>query len=111
METDTMKIDNTSIAMTKSKSDLLHGRVDMLILRCLSHGPMHGWAIGKRFDLLLALEEEANVRNGMHPAEPDMLRCVASEGCGRAGTRDRRQYRNVQRPGCGPPPAASLSIP
>ncbi len=37
---------------SKSRSDLLHSTVDMLILRCLSHGPMHGWAIAKRIDQL-----------------------------------------------------------
>jgi PadR family transcriptional regulator PadR len=34
--------------VTKSRSDLIHGTVDLLILRTLSQGPMHGWAIAKR---------------------------------------------------------------
>jgi transcriptional regulator len=38
--------------MTKSRSDLLHGALDMLILRSLSHGTKHGWAIGKHIDRL-----------------------------------------------------------
>ncbi len=33
--------------MTKSRADLLHGTLDHLILRTLSHGSMHGWAIAK----------------------------------------------------------------
>lgn len=38
--------------MAKSRSDLLHGTLDMLILRCLSHGTTHGWAIAKRIGQL-----------------------------------------------------------
>ncbi len=38
--------------MTKSRSDLLHGTLDMLILRSLSQGTIHGWAIAKRIGQL-----------------------------------------------------------
>ena len=31
-----------------SRSDLLQGTLDMLILRTLSSGPMHGWGISQR---------------------------------------------------------------
>lgn len=34
--------------MTKSQSDLLHGTLDMLVLRILSRESLHGWAISKR---------------------------------------------------------------
>ena len=33
--------------MKKGRPDHLHGTLDLLILRSLSHGPMHGWAISK----------------------------------------------------------------
>ena len=33
--------------MTKSRADLLHGTLDLLVLRTLSLGAMHGWAISK----------------------------------------------------------------
>lgn len=33
--------------MSKSRADLLHGTLDLLILRTLSLGSMHGWAIAK----------------------------------------------------------------
>jgi hypothetical protein len=33
--------------MSKSRADLLHGTLDHLILRTLSLGSMHGWAIAK----------------------------------------------------------------
>jgi PadR family transcriptional regulator len=29
-------------------SDLIQGTLDLLILRTLANGPMHGWAIGRR---------------------------------------------------------------
>ena len=32
----------------KSKTDLLQGTLDLLILRTLAAGPMHGWAISQR---------------------------------------------------------------
>ncbi|HEX9638322.1 MAG TPA: PadR family transcriptional regulator [Acidobacteriota bacterium] len=34
--------------MGESKSDLLQGTLDMLILRTLQTGPMHGWGISQR---------------------------------------------------------------
>lgn len=33
--------------MGKSKPDLLHGTLDLLILQSLADGPMHGWAISR----------------------------------------------------------------
>ena len=38
--------------MTKSRSDHLHGALDLLILHCLSHGTTHGWAIAKHIGRL-----------------------------------------------------------
>src|SRR5215469_10188106 len=34
--------------MNKPKSDLLQGTLDMLILKTLALGPMHGWGISQR---------------------------------------------------------------
>jgi len=34
--------------MAKSKSDLLQGTLEMLILKTLALGPMHGWGISQR---------------------------------------------------------------
>jgi PadR family transcriptional regulator, regulatory protein PadR len=34
--------------MPESKLDLLQGTLDLLILRTLHNGPMHGWAISER---------------------------------------------------------------
>ena len=33
--------------MKKSRPDLLHGTLDLLIMQSLADGPMHGWAISK----------------------------------------------------------------
>src|ERR1700678_3448868 len=35
-----------------SKIELLQGTLDMLVLRVLSGGPMHGWGIAQRIQLL-----------------------------------------------------------
>lgn len=34
--------------MAKPKSELLQGTVDLLILKTLANGPMHGWGIAQR---------------------------------------------------------------
>jgi len=34
--------------MPKSKTDLVHGTLDMLVLRVVAHEPMHGWGICER---------------------------------------------------------------
>ena len=34
--------------MVHQKSDLLQGTLDLLILKTLAHGSLHGWAISKR---------------------------------------------------------------
>jgi PadR family transcriptional regulator PadR len=34
--------------MKQAKSDLLQGTLDLLILRCLASGDMHGWGIAQR---------------------------------------------------------------
>jgi transcriptional regulator len=36
--------------MTTSKPDLLQGTLDLLILKTLSFGPMHGWGISQRIE-------------------------------------------------------------
>lgn len=47
--------------MVKQKSDMLHGTLDMLILKALSLGRMHGFGVGQRIaqmaEELLIIEE------------------------------------------------------
>ena len=53
--------------MAKRKPDLLHGTLDLLILRSLDQTPMHGWAISKHIQALS--EEVLEVNQGsLYPA-------------------------------------------
>jgi PadR family transcriptional regulator PadR len=53
--------------MGKGKPDLLHGTLDLLILRSLSLTPMHGWAISKHIQL--TSEDVLEVNQGsLYPA-------------------------------------------
>jgi len=36
--------------MTQAQTDLLQGTLDMLILKTLSGGPMHGWGVSQRIE-------------------------------------------------------------
>jgi len=38
--------------MTTRDTDLLRDTLDLLVLKALSLGPMHGWGIGERLELL-----------------------------------------------------------
>lgn len=53
--------------MAKQKADLLQGTLDMLILKALAGGPMHGYGVGQRIELLA--EEMLKVEEGsLYPA-------------------------------------------
>ncbi|HEX7957962.1 MAG TPA: PadR family transcriptional regulator [Pyrinomonadaceae bacterium] len=53
--------------MAKQKTDLLQGTLDMLILKALSAGAMHGYGVGQRIELLA--EEMLKVEEGsLYPA-------------------------------------------
>src|SRR5215212_3124757 len=53
--------------MTKHKADLLQGTLDMLILKALSAGPLHGYGVGQRIAQLA--EEMLKVEEGsLYPA-------------------------------------------
>jgi len=48
-------------------SDLLQGTLDLLILKTLARGPLHGWGIAKRIQLLS--DEVLSVQQGsLYPA-------------------------------------------
>ena len=53
--------------MTSQKAELLQGTLDMLILKALSAGPMHGYGVGQRIAQLA--EEMLSVEEGsLYPA-------------------------------------------
>ncbi|HEX8190086.1 MAG TPA: PadR family transcriptional regulator [Pyrinomonadaceae bacterium] len=53
--------------MVRQKADLLQGTLDMLILKALSTGPMHGYGVGQRITQLA--EELLTVEEGsLYPA-------------------------------------------
>lgn len=53
--------------MGRGKPDLLHGTLDLLILRSLSLHDMHGWAISKHIQLLSQDVLEVN-QGSLYPA-------------------------------------------
>lgn len=50
-----------------SRSDLLQGSLDLLILRVLDMEPLHGWAVSKRIQLLSRDVLEVN-QGSLYPA-------------------------------------------
>ncbi len=53
--------------MGKQKADLLQGTLDMLILKALAAGSLHGYGVGQRIELLA--EEMLSVEEGsLYPA-------------------------------------------
>jgi PadR family transcriptional regulator, regulatory protein PadR len=44
-------VDSRGITMPKP-SDLLQGTLDLLILKTIATGPLHGWAVAKRIQVL-----------------------------------------------------------
>ncbi len=53
--------------MTKSKADLLQGTLQLLILKALTLGPLHGWGISKRIRQLSHDVLEVN-QGSLYPA-------------------------------------------
>jgi PadR family transcriptional regulator PadR len=51
----------------KTRTDLLQGTLDMLILKALSSGPMHGWSVSKRIEQVS--HETLQIKQGsLYPA-------------------------------------------
>ena len=53
--------------MAKYKPDLLQGTLDLLILKALAHGPLHGWAISKRIQQM-SREALSVAQGSLYPA-------------------------------------------
>jgi transcriptional regulator len=53
--------------MTKTRSELLQGTLDLLVLKTLALGPMHGWGVSQRIQQLS--EDSLSVNQGsLYPA-------------------------------------------
>jgi len=53
--------------MTKSKTDLLQGTLDLLVLKALTLGPLHGWGVSKRIRQMSREVLEIN-QGSLYPA-------------------------------------------
>ena len=53
--------------MAKSKADLLQGTLDLLVLKALTLGPLHGWGISKRIAQMSRDVLEVN-QGSLYPA-------------------------------------------
>lgn len=53
--------------MTRAKADLLQGTLDLLILKALTLGPLHGWGISKRIRQMSRDVLEVN-QGSLYPA-------------------------------------------
>ncbi len=80
--------------MTTDKTDLLQGTLDLLILKTLALGPMHGWGISQRIQQLS--EDVLRVTQGsLYPAlhRLEVQRLLASEMGISENNRQARFYR------------------
>lgn len=72
-------------------ADLLQGTLDLLILKTLARGPLHGWGIAKRIQALS--DEELSVGQGsLYPA----LHRLESQGWISAEWRDSERGRSAK---------------
>ncbi len=53
--------------MPRSKADVLQGTLDLLILKALTLGPLHGWGISKRIRVMSGEVLEVN-QGSLYPA-------------------------------------------
>ncbi len=64
-----MIVDNQSMSRP---SDLIQGTLDLLILKTISHGPVHGWAIAKRIQQVsndVLLVQQGSLYPALHRLE------------------------------------------
>lgn len=61
--------------MGKQQPDMIRGTMDMLVLKVLSHGPLHGWGIQERIRLISGDELQVN-QGSLYPC----LHKLSAEG-------------------------------
>ncbi|RPJ60262.1 MAG: PadR family transcriptional regulator [Acidobacteria bacterium] len=80
--------------MTKAKTDLLQGTLDMLVLKAVALGPMHGYGILKRIERVS--QEVLRVEQGsLYPAlyRLEVQGLIAAESGVSENNRKARYYR------------------
>jgi PadR family transcriptional regulator, regulatory protein PadR len=82
----------------KLQSDVLRGTVDLLALKALSGGAMHGWGIGQRIQQLSAGQLEVN-QGSLYPALQRLEHAgmIESEWGASESNRRARYYRLTRR--------------
>ena len=85
--------------MAKTNSDQLHGTLDMLVLKTLQNGPLHGYAIALRLEQLS--KDVLKVEEGsLYPALYRMeARGWLSSEWGMTETARRARFYKLTRPG------------
>src|SRR5829696_6322118 len=84
--------------MSHTKADLIQGTLDLLILKSLAHGPMHGYGVGQRIAQLaddMLKVEEGSLYPALHRLEDRGL--VSSEWGVSENNRRARFYRLTPR--------------
>lgn len=85
--------------MTESRSELLQGTLEMLVLKTLSLEPMHGWGLSLRLRQLSGEVFEVN-QGSLYPALQRMLRRGWVRSTWRASENNRRaRYYEITRDG------------
>ncbi|HJR41852.1 MAG TPA: PadR family transcriptional regulator [Gemmatimonadaceae bacterium] len=85
--------------MTDSRSELLQGTLEMLVLKTLSLEPMHGWGISLRLRQISGDVFDVN-QGSLYPALQRMLRRGWIKASWRASENNRRaRYYEITREG------------
>ena len=85
--------------MTETRSDLLQGTLEMLVLKALSLEPMHGWGLSVRLRQLSGEVFDVN-QGSLYPALQRMLRRGWVRSTWQASENNRRaRYYEITREG------------
>ena len=98
-----------SIGMAK-KSDLLQGTLDLLVLKALAHGPLHGLAVSHRIAQITQGTFRGPARLALPGFAPDGGGGLAQRHLGRIGKQPARQILSAHARGPAPVPGRSAGL-